>query len=61
MTATRSAELRAVTLRRPGDLTPQTLEWLTEGLASGLPGLGMRELFQARVDMFSEADLITAG
>jgi hypothetical protein len=48
-----------VSLRCPDDLTPQALEWLTGGLAAGLPGLQMQGLFAARVDMFSEADLIT--
>lgn len=59
MTPTGTAELRAVSLRCPSDLTPQSLEWLTDGLAAALPSLRMRGLFQARVDMFSEADLIT--
>lgn len=48
-----------MTLRCPDDLTPDALEWLTGGLAAGLPSLRMRGLFTVRVDMFSEADLIT--
>lgn len=51
--------LRVTTLHGPGDLTPQTEEWLTAGLTAALPGLRMRSLFQARMDMFREADLIT--
>lgn len=56
-----AADLRTVTLRCPDDLTPQAEEWLTAGLAAALPSLRMRSLFQARMDMFREAELITVA
>lgn len=43
------------------DLTPDRAAWLTDGLTAALPGLKMRELFARRIDMFSEADLITVA
>jgi hypothetical protein len=43
------------------ELTPDRERWLVEGLVAALPSLKLRELFEQRRDMFTEADLITVA
>jgi hypothetical protein len=43
------------------ELTPEMEKWLFDGLAAALPSLNMRQLFDLRHSIFSEADLLTVA